>query len=298
MQTNNSSNPLEGEASRRSLFVVAINVLMVAVVLALLFNLPALFVLLRAAIRRKIISPFLINMCVVSVILSTFGDCVILVIHSTTALAAEDSSFLCTWLGFVKLLCIQAYASTLFVSNSMYYFAVVRASRGLPERLTRKSNAWVLLALWFYCLVLTIPSTGLDLFTTSPSQFTCEPRWSSTVPSHIIYNCFLFITLLVAPLAMCLVVQLQFQRYGTFYGLFFSSASNEISALAKNMEHEKRIACRNSATQEKLLSNMTFSTGKRITASTSSSFDENSANAPGIFLTVTSRLRHLESKCA
>lgn len=205
---NNSSVSLE-DMSSSPFLILSVNISMAVVVLAFLCHLTAVFTLLRPTMRRKIMTPFMINLCVISLIMAVCGYSVTL----GTNLKEETENntreaFLCNWVAYVGILCKCAFSSTLCAMNAVSTIAADRCSHGAAQPISRKSNMIVFLALWLYPFIMGgIPFFAGNLFRLSASELTCQQHWPSKESSHNFYNTFTSIMTFLLPMVICFVTQ-------------------------------------------------------------------------------------------
>lgn len=182
---------------------------MAAVVLAFLSHISAILILFRSALRKKIMSPFKINLSVICLLVSA-GDYAV-TLGTDFKRETENNTktiFLCNWVAFVGLLSKAAYSSTLCAMNILSNIAADRCSRGVCQQITRTSRTIIFSASWFYSVVLS----GILLFDNSlsalsASQLTCQLNWSSQEKLHFIYNAIVVMTTMLLPMVICFAIQ-------------------------------------------------------------------------------------------
>ena len=196
------------------LLTLSVNISMTIVVLAFLCHLTAVFILLRPTMRHKIMSPFMINICIISLVLAACGYSVTM----GTNLKRETANntrvvFRCSWVAYVGLLCSCAYSSTLCAMNVVSKVVMGRCSRGVPETISKKSKIIVLSVLWIYpSVICTIPLFAGNLYGLSGSELMCQLHWPSKESLHNFYNAFTSIAMFLLPMVICFMMQYLFLR--------------------------------------------------------------------------------------
>ena len=212
----NSSVGGQVDSSSRDLFVLSVNISIFFVVLAFLCHLTAMVALLRPELRRKTFTPFMINICVISVV--QVGCRFSLTLGNDKEVKsgnenAKKETFLCIWTAFVGLLSQCAYSSTVCAMSAVSKITLNRCSRGLPQTILGKTKVIVFAILWIYPLVVSgIPFSLEDPFGPSASGLMCQLRWSSKESKHNFYNSFASIALFFLPMVICFKTQYDFSR--------------------------------------------------------------------------------------
>lgn len=211
----NSSRDEQDNNSRRVLLVLAVNVSVFFVSLAFICHLTALVTLLRPELRRKLFTPFMINLCVISIVLagcSYFLPLGIDRLRQDVNENAQKETFICSWTAFMGILCKCAYSSTVCAMSVVSKIALKRCTRGETQVISRKRKIILFSALWAYPLLLSgIPSFLKDPFGRSASGLMCQLRWPSKENGHNVYNIFASIALFL-PIAICFKAQYDFAR--------------------------------------------------------------------------------------
>ena len=210
---NSSSVSLEDKSSSQ-LFILSVNISMSIVVLTFLCHLVSLLTLFRTAMRRKIFTPFMINISIISLVLAACGYSVTL----GTNLKIETKNdtreaFLCNWVAYVGVLCKYAYSATLCAMNIVSKVAADRCSRNEAQPMSVKSNVIVFMALWVYPLCMSgIPFLVGNLFRLSASELICQLHWPSKETSHNFYNSFAGIAMFLLPMVLSFTTQYLLSR--------------------------------------------------------------------------------------
>ena len=210
---NSSSVSLEDKSSIQ-LFILSVNISMSFVVLTFLCHLVSLCTLFRPAMRRKIFTPFMINISIISLMLTGCGYSVTL----GTNLKIETKNdtrqaFLCSWIAYVSVLCKYAYSSTLCAMNIVSKVTADRCSRNEAQPISVKTNIIVFMALWVYPLCMSgIPFLVGNLFRLSASELICQLDWPSKETSHNLYNSFTGIAMFLIPMVLSFTTQYLLSR--------------------------------------------------------------------------------------
>lgn len=210
---NSSSVSLEDKSSIQ-LFILSVNISMSIVVLAFLCHLVSLFTLFRPAMRRKIFTPFMINISIISLVLAACRYSVTL----GTNLKIETKNdtrqaFLCSWVAYVGVLCKYAYSSTLCAMNIVSKVTADRCSRNKAQPISVKTNVIVFTALWIYPLCMSgMPFLAGNLFRLSASELICQLHWPSKETSHDFYNSFAGIAMFLLPMMLSFTTQYLLSR--------------------------------------------------------------------------------------
>lgn len=211
----NNSRDGQDSNSRRLLFVLAINLSVFFVSLAFICHLTALIALFRPELRRRLFTPFMINLCVISMVLagcSYFLPLGLDKLRQDVNENAQKEMFVCNWTAFMGILCKSAYSSTVCAMSVVSKIALKRCTCGETQVISRKRKLILFSALWAYPLVLSgIPSFLKDPFGRSASGLMCQLRWPSKENAHNIYNIFSSIALFL-PMAICFKAQYDFAR--------------------------------------------------------------------------------------
>lgn len=208
LRMNNSSVSVEDEISSPFL-ILSVNISMGVVVLAFLCHMTAVFTLLRPTMRKKIMTPFMVNISSISLTLASCGYSVTL---GTNFLRETENNtkvvFRCSWVAYVDLLCTWTYSSTLCAMNVVSKIVVDRCSRGASQPISRKSNNILLLVSWLYPFVMSgIPFLAGNLFRLSASKLTCQLHWPSKQNGYYLYNTFASIAVFLLPMVICFAMQ-------------------------------------------------------------------------------------------
>ena len=203
---NNSSSSQETSSA---LLVIYVNISMTVIVLATLCHISALITLFQSRLRAKIMSPFMINISVISLMLSIGGYAVTLgKDFEKETRNNKQAVYLCNWVNFVGLLSKNAFWSTLCAMNIASKLVSDRCNRGVPQQITRKSNIMIFSASWLYSILTSFPILFEDSLTAlSASQLTCNLNWTSRGKLHFLYNAFVVITTLLLPVVICFAMQ-------------------------------------------------------------------------------------------
>ena len=204
---HNSSGSIQVSSS--PLMIISVNISMTLVALASLCHISALFTLFRGGLRKKIMSPSMINISVISLVLSLGGYAVTLgtdfkkeTRNNTQAL------YLCNWVTFVGLLSKYAFSSTLCAMNIVSKLISDRCVRGVPQQMRTKSHIIIFSASWLYSISMSVLLLFEDsLSTLSASQLTCSLNWTSRKELHFLYNALVAITTLLLPMVICCAMQ-------------------------------------------------------------------------------------------
>lgn len=209
---NNSSTFVQESSS--PLLIISVNISMTVVVLASLCHISALFTLFRRRLRKKIMSPFMINISVISLALSIGGYAVTLGTNFKKETRNNTQGvFLCNWVTFVGLLSKNAFLSTLCAMNIVSKVAAERCVGGVAQQITRKSNIIMFLASWLYSILMSVLIFfEVSLSALSASQLTCQLNWSSRKKLHFLYNAFVVIATSLLPMVICFTMQYHFAR--------------------------------------------------------------------------------------
>lgn len=206
----NNSSISEGEKADSSpLLILSVNISMFVVVLAFLSHISAILILFRSALRKKIMSPFMINLSVICLVVSA-GDYAV-TLGTDFKKETENNTktiFPCNWVAFVGLLSKAAYSSTLCAMNIVSNLAADRCSRGVHQQSTTTCIIIVFSASWLYSVLLS----GILLFdnslsTLSASQLTCRLNWSSQEKLHFVYNAIVVTMTMLLPMVICFAMQ-------------------------------------------------------------------------------------------
>jgi len=205
----NNSSSFNGQEASSALLIIYVNISMTVVVLATLCHISALFTLFQGRLRRKIMSPFMINISVISLVLSIGGYAVSLgKDFKKETRNNKQSVYLCNWVNFVGLLSKNAFWSTLCAMNIASKLVSDRCDRGVPQQIKRKSYIMIFLASWLYAILTSFPILFEDSLTAlSASQLTCNLNWTSWRKPHYLYNAFVAITTLLLPMVICFAMQ-------------------------------------------------------------------------------------------
>lgn len=206
--SNSSSFSVQETSS--PLLIIHVNISMTVIVLATLCHISALFTLFRGRrLRRKIMSLFMINISVISLVLSIGGYAVTLgTDFKKETKNNKQAVYLCNWVTFVGLLSKNAFLSTLCAMNITSKLVSDRCARGVAQQITRKSNIIIFSASWLYSILMSVPINFEDsLSSLSASQLTCNLNWTSREKLHFLYNALVAITTLLLPMAICFGMQ-------------------------------------------------------------------------------------------
>lgn len=209
----NSSRDQQDDNSRRLLFVLAVNVSFFFVALAFICHVTAVVALFRPELRQKVFTPFMVNLCVISMVLA---GCSYFLPLGIDKLKRDENTqketFLCNWTAFMGILCKCAYSSTACAMSVVSKVALKRCSRGETQAISGKRKVILFSALWAYPLLLSgIPSFLKDPFGRSASGLMCQLRWPSKEHAHNVYNIFSSIAFFL-PVAICFKTQYDFSR--------------------------------------------------------------------------------------
>lgn len=211
----NNSRDEQDNNSRRVLLMLAVNVSVFFVSLAFICHVTALVTLFRPELRQKLFTPFMINLCVISIVLagcSYFLPLGIDRLRQDVNENAQKETFICNWTAFMGILCKCAYSSTVCAMSVVSKIALKRCTRGETQVISRKRKIILFSALWAYPLLLSgIPSFLKDPFGRSASGLMCQLRWPSKENGHNVYNIFASIALFL-PTAICFKAQYDFAR--------------------------------------------------------------------------------------
>ena len=211
----NNSSSFSVQETSSPLLIIHVNISMTVVVLATLSHISALFTLFRdLRLRRKIMSPFMINISVISLVLSIGGYAVTLGTDFKTETRNNTQAvYLCNWVAFVGLLSKNAFLSTLCAMNIASKLVSDRCTRGVAQQITRKSNIIIFSVSWLYSILMSVPINFEDsLSALSASQLTCNLNWTSREKLHFLYNALVAITTLLVPMVICFAMQYHFAR--------------------------------------------------------------------------------------
>ena len=205
----NNSSSFSVQETSSPLFIIHVNLSMTVVVLATLCHISALFTLFRGHLRRKIMSPFMINISLISLVLSIAGYAVTMGTDFKKETRNNTQAvLLCNWVTFVGLLAKNVFLSTLCAMNIASKIVSDRCDRGLPQQITRKSNIIIFSASWLYSILMSVPVLFEEsLSSLSASQLTCSLNWTSREKLHFLYNAFVAITTLLIPMVICFAMQ-------------------------------------------------------------------------------------------
>lgn len=206
----NNSSSFSVQETSSPLLITYVNISMTIVALATLSHISALFTLFRdRRLRRKIMSPFMINISVISLVLSIGGYAVTLGTDFKRQTRNNTQAvYLCNWVTFVGLLSKNAFLSTLCAMNIVSKLASDRCTRGVAQQITRKSNIIIFSASWLYSILMSVPINFEDsLSALSASQLTCNLNWTSREKLHFLYNALVAITTLLLPMVICFAMQ-------------------------------------------------------------------------------------------
>lgn len=202
---NNSSAFVQESSS--PLLIISVNISMAVVVFATLCHISALFTLFR--LRKKIMSPFMINISVICLVLS-IGDYAVTMgtDFKTKTRNNTQAVYLCNWVTFVDLLSKYAFSSTLCAMNIVSKLALDRCVRGVAQQITRKSHIILFSSLWLYSIFMSVLVVFEDsLSALSASQLTCNLNWTSRKKLVLLYNALAAITTLLLPMVICFALQ-------------------------------------------------------------------------------------------
>lgn len=205
----NNSSSFSVQETSSSLLIIYVNISMTVVVLATLCHISALFTLFQGRLRRRIMSPFMINISVISLLLSIGGYAVTLGTDFKKETRNNTQAvYLCNWVTFAGLLSKNAFWSTLCAMNIVSKLVSDRCDRGLPQQMTRKSNIIIFSVSWLYSILTSFPILFKDSLTVlSASQLTCNLNWTSRGKLLFLYNAFVAVTTLLLPMVICLAMQ-------------------------------------------------------------------------------------------
>lgn len=202
---NNSSAFVQESSS--PLLIISVNISMAVVVFATLCHISALFTLFR--LRKKIMSPFMINISVICLVLS-IGDYAVTMGTDFKMKTRNNTQavYLCNWVTFVGLLSKCAFSSTLCAMNIVSKLAFDRCVRGVAQQITRKSHIILFSALWLFSILMSVLIVFEDsLSALSASQLTCNLNWTSRKKLVLLYNALAAITTLLLPMVICFAMQ-------------------------------------------------------------------------------------------
>ena len=207
---NNSSAMINGYRSS-SLLVLSVNISMTFVVLGLILHLTTIYVLFRPTMRRRILAPLMLNINIVSIILTACGYSVSMGIDFIGETKNNKTLvFRCRWTASVAIWGSCAYSSTLCAINVLSEIFMHRCSGGLAQSLSRRCNITILLLLWIYPLLVSALSYFVgDLYGISASELTCDLNWLS---EEYLFNTFSSFAIYLLPMLLCLTTQYNILR--------------------------------------------------------------------------------------
>lgn len=209
LKMNNSSAMINGYRSS-SLLVLSVNISMTFVVLGLILHLSTIYALFRPTMRRRVLAPMMLNICIVSIILTACGHSVSMGIDFKGETNNNTLVFPCKWTAFVGIWGSCAYSSTLCGMNVLSEIFMLRCSGGRPQSVSRRSNIALLLLLWIYPLLVGALSYFVgDLYRISASDLTCDLNWLS---EKYLFNTFSSFAIYLLPMLLCLTMQYNILR--------------------------------------------------------------------------------------
>lgn len=209
LKMNNSSAMINGYRSS-SLLVLSVNISMAFVVLALILHLSTIYALFRPTMRRRVLAPMMLNICIVSIILTACGYSVSMGIDFKGETNNNTLVFPCKWTAFVGIWGSCAYSSTLCGMNVLSEIFMLRCSGGRVQSVSRRSNIALFLLLWIYPILVGALSYFVgDLYRISASDLTCDLNWLS---EEYLFNTFSSFAIYLLPMLLCLTMQYNILR--------------------------------------------------------------------------------------
>ena len=193
-----------------SLLVLSVNISMTFVVLALILHFSTIYALFRPTMRRRGLTPMMLNICIVSIILTACGYSVSMGIDFKGEKNNNTLVFPCKWTAFVGIWGSCAYSSTLCGMNVLSEIFMLRCSGGGVQSVSRRSNIALFLLLWIYPLLVGVLSYFVgDLYHISASDLTCDLNWLS---EEYLFNTFSSFAIYLLPMLLCLTMQYNILR--------------------------------------------------------------------------------------
>ena len=196
-------------------FIAYFVIMSIILVVGIVGNVLAIFVLRRREHQKKQITPLMINLAFADILIIVFGYPVVMSAN-VSGFEIRNGGPHCIWSGFVNgSIGIASIANLTSMSLVMYNtIHQVGNARKIPP----KTMAAIILFTWFYGILAMLPPLlGWNEFVPSASGVSCCPNWTPETKDGVAYIIFLVFVGFFLPLGVICVCYYKIYRCVTMF---------------------------------------------------------------------------------